>query len=365
MSETTQTTPCGPASRRGPFRVGERVRLQNAQGRAYTVTLTEKGWFNVNKASFPLGDLIGAPEGTVVTSREGREFVAMRPRLQDYSLQMPRGATIIYPKDTGQIIGLADIFEGARVLEAGAGSGAMSMALLAAVGVNGHLTSVELREEFADIAAANVELWFGGAHPAWELIVDDLAQRARTLPRGYYDRCVLDMLAPWEHLQAVADLLAPGGVLVAYVATVTQMSRLVEDLRLTERFSEPESWETIQRAWHVEGLAVRPEHSMVGHTGFLVMARTLAPGCRPPRKKTRPQKAAEGKAGQWDDTEGWSESDAGQKPISAKKLRRVRRDAVARRGRWSSGMAGEDPTPLAASPRSTYDKEGETTKEDL
>lgn len=340
---TSTPTPAGPASRRGPFRVGERVQLTNAAGRPYTVTLTEKGWFTIHKASFPLADLIGKPEGTVVTTREGRQFVAMRPRLQDYTLQMPRGATIIYPKDTAQIVQLADIYPGARVLEAGVGSGALTLALLGAIGDHGWLTGIELREEFADIARANVELWFGGPVPTWDLKLGDLAKVGMTLPEGQTDRCVLDMLAPWEHLDVVARALAPGGVLVCYVATVTQMSRLIEELRATERFTEPEVWESMQRGWHVQGLAVRPEHRMVGHTGFLVMTRLLAEGCRPPETKKRPAKAAEGQGGQWDEAEGWDPADAGQRPISDKKLRKVRRDAVKRADLWGPAMAGEDP----------------------
>lgn len=337
---TSTSTPLGPARRRGPFREGERVQLTSGAGRPYTVTLTEKGWLTANKVSLPLAPLIGAPEGTVVTSREGKEFVAMRPRLQDYTLQMPRGAAIIYPKDTAQIVQLADIYPGARVLEAGAGSGALTLALLNAVGEAGQVTSVELREDFAAIARANVELWAGGEVTNWRLIVGDLAEQAPDAV-GEVDRCVLDMLAPWEHLEAVADALVPGGVLVCYIATVTQMSRLAEDLRATGRYTEPEVWETTQRPWHVEGLAVRPEHRMIAHTGFLLMARTLAPGSHPPARKRRPAKAAEGLGGQWDDATGWDPTDAGQRPISPKKLRRVRREAEARAEQWAGAMGGE------------------------
>ncbi|MBD3688683.1 tRNA (adenine-N1)-methyltransferase [Nanchangia anserum] len=323
----------GPASRRGPLREGERVQLTSAGGRPYTVTLRRDGWLNANKTTLRLEPLIGAPEGSVVTSREGREFVAMRPRLQDYILQMPRGATIIYPKDTAQIVQLADLYPGARVLEAGAGSGALSLTVLSAIGQTGKLTSIEIRDDFADIAQANVELWFGGMPSTWDLRRGDMSE---VLDGGEdrFDRCVLDMLAPWEHLDALTRVLDPGGVLVCYVATVTQMSRLTEDIRATQRFTEPEVWETTQRGWHVEGLAVRPEHRMIAHTGFLLMTRLLAPGCTPPRPKRRPAKAAEGMGGQWDDATGWDPADAGQRPISAKKLRRVRRDAQARVAEW-------------------------------
>lgn len=338
---TNPSTPAGPASRRGPLREGERVQLTSAAGRPYTVTLTAGGWFTANKVSFPLAELIGKPEGWVVTSREGREFVAMRPRLQDYSLQMPRGAAIIYPKDVAQIVQLADIYPGARVLEAGAGSGALSLALLAAIGDQGSLTSVELREDFADIARANVELWYGGPVERWDLRLGDVSEEMSGVD-GAFDRCVLDMLAPWEHLEMLSRVLVSGGVVVCYVATVTQMSRLVEDIRAQGRFTQPEVWETTQRGWHVEGLAVRPEHRMVAHTGFLVMTRLLAPGCRPPEPKRRPAKAAEGRAGQWDTATGWDPADAGQRPISPKKLRRVRREASERAQRWAPAMGGDE-----------------------
>ncbi len=172
---------------------------------------------------------------------------------------MPRGAAVVYPKDAAQIIVKADIFPGARVVEAGVGSGALSIALLRAVGDYGCVHSFERREEFADVARGNIETMFGGPHPAWKLSIGDLQD---TLPQveepGSVDRVVLDMLAPWECLDAVAEALAPGGVLICYVATVTQMSRLVEGMRLDYRFTEPECDETIVRGWHVEAWRSAP-----------------------------------------------------------------------------------------------------------
>jgi tRNA (adenine57-N1/adenine58-N1)-methyltransferase len=234
---------------------------------------------------------------------------------------MPRGAAVVYPKDAGQIVTFADIFPGAVVVEAGVGSGALSMSLLRAVGDTGHLLSIERRPDFADIARGNVQEFFGGPHPAWQLEVGDLQD---ALPQhaepGSVDRVVLDMLAPWECLDAVAAALAPGGVLIAYVATATQLSRVAEAMRDHGCFTEPSAWESLVRGWHLEGLAVRPQHRMVGHTGFLVTTRRLADGVAPPVRRRRPAKGYDG---------DWTAEDLGERPVSDKKVRRVRRDVGA------------------------------------
>jgi tRNA (adenine57-N1/adenine58-N1)-methyltransferase len=238
---------------------------------------------------------------------------------------MPRGAAVVYPKDAGQIVQMADIFPGARVVEAGVGSGALTMSLLRAVGDAGELYSVERRDDFAQIARGNVEAFFGGPHPAWSLSVGDLADvLPHTVEAGTVDRVVLDMLAPWENVDVVAGALAPGGVLICYVATATQLSRTAEALRGDGRFAEPTAWESMVRGWHLEGLAVRPQHRMIGHTGFLVTARRLADGVQPPERKRRPAKGAYSGA----DAE-WTEEDLGERPVSDKKVRRARRDAGA------------------------------------
>jgi tRNA (adenine57-N1/adenine58-N1)-methyltransferase len=268
-----------------------------------------------------VGDaLIGQPEGTVVTNTGGVEYLALRPLLSDYVLSMPRGAAVVYPKDAGQVVAMADIYPGARVVEAGVGSGALSMSLLRAVGDGGHLLSVERREDFAAIARGNVEELFGGPHPAWELRVGDLVD---VLPQAAepasVDRVVLDMLAPWECLDVVAEALAPGGVLICYVATTTQLSRVAETARAHGGFTEPHAWESMVRGWHLEGLAVRPEHRMVGHTGFLMTTRRLAPGVTPPERRRRPSK------GMTTD-EHWTPEDLGERPVSEKKVRKVRRE---------------------------------------
>lgn len=282
----------GPGSNAtGAFRAGDRAQLTDPKGRRHTITLQSGAQYHTHKGSLEHDELIGAPEGVVVTSTGGVAFLALRPLLSDFVLSMPRGATVIYPKDAAQIVGLADIFPGAYVLEAGAGSGALTCSLLRAVGERGRVLSYERRADFAEVAQRNVETFFGGPHPAWDLRVGDLA--GAELDNGV-DRVVLDMLAPWEHVDAVAAVLVPGGVLCGYVATTTQLSRIVETLREHGGFTEPTAWETLVRTWHVEGLAVRPDHRMNGHTGFLVMSRRLAPGVQAPLRRRRPAPGAYG-----------------------------------------------------------------------
>ena len=328
--------------RRGPFAPGDQVQLTDPKGRKHLVLLAEGRTFHTHRGGLAHDDLIGAPEGTVVKSSGGTPYVALRPLLADFTLSMSRGAAVVYPKDAAQIIALADIFPGARVLEAGAGSGALSCWLLRSVGEDGLLVSYERRADFADIARANVERFFGAPHPAWQLRVGDLMEvtggpadpaaqadagglavladepdaaglavladepdaaglAGQVFPNGgpdhggpadSFDRVVLDMLAPWEFAHLAASALIPGGVLCCYVATVTQLSRTVESIREQGSFDEPMAWESLVRGWHVDGLAVRPEHRMVGHTGFLITARRLAQGITAPPRRRRPAKGS-------------------------------------------------------------------------
>ena len=291
MSEPRPNGPTPAPGRipHGPFRPGDQVQLTDPKGRINTITLQPGKQYHSHKGSVPHDDIIGSPEGTVYRTTGGTEYLAFRPLLTDFTLRMPRGAAVVYPKDAAQIIATADIFPGARVIEAGAGSGALSCFLLRAVGEHGRLSSYERRPDFADIARANVEKFFGAPHPAWTLTVGPLEH---ALTETEADRAVLDMLAPWECLDAVADALIPGGIVCAYIATTTQMSRIVEDLRAHGNFAEPHASETMLRTWHVDGLAVRPDHRMIGHTGFLVTARRLADGVTPPARRRRPAKAA-------------------------------------------------------------------------
>ena len=279
--------------RRGPLAPGEWVRLTDAKGRRHNICLEPGKSFHTNKGGLLHDDIIGREEGFTLVSTNGGEYLVFRPLLSEFVVSMPRGAAVVYPKDAAQIVAMADIFPGARVVEAGAGSGALTCSLLRAVGPTGHLSSFERREEFADVARRNVHQFFGvtaeDSHPAWTLTVADLVEALPTTEAAHsVDRIVLDMLAPWECVDVVADALAPGGIVVAYVATTTQLGKVVETLRAHGEFTEPQPWETLVRDWHVEGLAVRPGHKMNGHTGFLVTARRMAPGNAAPVKKRRP-----------------------------------------------------------------------------
>jgi tRNA (adenine57-N1/adenine58-N1)-methyltransferase len=282
--------------RRGPLQAGDQVQLTDPKGRSHLVSLQPGKSFHTHQGTLPHDDLIGSPDGCVVTSSGGTAYVALRPLLSDFTLSMRRGAAVIYPKDAAQILAVADVFPGARVLEAGAGSGALSCWLLRAIGEDGVLVSYERRPDFADIARSNAERYFGAPHPAWTLITGELPAE----PPGdeQFDRVVLDMLAPWDYVAAAAGFLTGGGLACCYVATTTQLSRTVEALRSFGCFAEPAASETLVRGWHVEGLAVRPDHRMVAHTGFLVTARRLADGVTPPPRRRRPAKGAFAGAGE-------------------------------------------------------------------
>ncbi len=316
----------GATERRGPLRPGDRVQLTDAKGRHHTIILVAGKTFHTHRGQFAHDDLIGSPEGSVVRNTAGVDYLVLRPLLSDFVMSMPRGAAVVYPKDAAQIVQMGDIFPGARVIEAGVGSGALTMSLLRAVSDAGALLSIERRADFADIARANVETHFGGAHPAWRLAIGDFADvvEAEVEPHSV-DRVVLDMLAPWENVDAAAHALAPGGVFLAYVATATQLSRIAEDLRSHGEFTEPHAWETMVRTWHLEGLAVRPDHRMIGHTGFLITARRMAPGVEAPLRHRRPAK------GSYPTEEAWSPEELGERAVSEKKIRRVQRDVNSRR----------------------------------
>ena len=230
----------------------------------------------------------------------------------------------MYPKDAAQIVAEADVFPGAVVVEAGVGSGALSLWLLRAIGPQGRLVSFERREDFAEVARANVETFVGDTPENWEVVVGDLATALpETLPAASVDRVVLDMLAPWECIDVVADALTPGGVVLCYVATATQLSRVAEYLRGTGLFTDPEASETMVRGWHVEGLAVRPDHRMIAHTGFLIWARRLAPGAVAPEQKRRASKSSYSD----EDVELWTPGAVGDREITDKNLRKRVREA--------------------------------------
>lgn len=310
--------------RSGPFQPGDRVQLTGPKGRLHTITVQTGAHFHSHRGTLAHDELIGLDDGSVVTSSNGDQYLALRPLLSDFVMSMPRGAAIIYPKDAAQIIALADVFHGATVVEAGVGSGALSMWLLRAVGDTGRVLSFERREEFAEIARANVASFFGREPAGWSVGIGDLRDALpATVEAASVDRVVLDMLAPWECLEAVEHALKPGGVLLCYIATATQLSRVAEAIRDRGAFTEPASSETLVRGWHVEGLAVRPDHRMVAHTAFLLVARKLAPGAVLPPRKRRSSKTEYGD----DDVELWTPGAVGERERSDKRLRRVVRDA--------------------------------------
>lgn len=281
--------------RTGALQVGEWVTLTDPKGKMRSIQLTEGKIFHTTKGGISHDDLIGGPDGVVVRSVGGMDFLALRPLLSDFTVTMPRGAAVVYPKEAAQIVMAADIFPGARVLEAGVGSGALSLSLLRAIGPTGRLLSYERRADFAEIAERNVTTWLGGSHPGWEVRVGDLVERlAADDDPVEVDRVVLDMLAPWDCIAAIAERLVPGGVLLCYVATTTQLGRVMETIRVHQGFTEPVGTETIVRNWHAEGLAIRPAHGSSSHTGFLVTARRLAPGVTSPLRKRRPAPGAYG-----------------------------------------------------------------------
>ena len=277
----------------GYFAAGDRIQLTDPKGKLYSFTITEGKEWHTHKGWIVHDELIGLPEGSVVSTTAGLKFTAFKPLLADYVLTMPRGATIVYPKDAAMIVGLADIYPGARVLEAGVGSGALTISLLRAVGPTGKVNSIERRADFAENAHANVTNYFGGKLSNWSLSVGDLQDQNF---ESEYDRVVLDMLAPWECVDLAARALRPGGVFLAYVATTTQLSVTAEALKDDGRFTEPESSETIVRGWHHEGLAVRPQQRMIGHTGFLIQSRRMAPGVEVLARRRRPTKGSYGVA---------------------------------------------------------------------
>lgn len=271
----------------GPFQPGDKVQLTDPKRRHFTIELVPGANFHTHKGMVAHDDIIGADEGSVVTSTLGTDFLCMRHLMVDHVLSMPRGAAVIYPKDSAQILVEGDIFMGARVLEAGAGSGALSMALLRAVGPEGHVFSYEVRDDHLEYAVDNVKEYFG-EQPAWwsprlgdfgEVTIDDLG--------GPVDRVIFDMVEPWNYLDTVRNILIPGGVFMTYVATVPQLMNIMEGIREQKAFVEPRAWETLLREWKVKGLATRPEHRMNAHTAFLVWTRRLADGVTPPRPQRR------------------------------------------------------------------------------
>lgn len=293
MSETTPAPKSLASLQAGTFAYGDRIQLTDPKGKMYSLTITPGKEWHTHKGWIVHDELVGIPEGSVISTTAGLKFTAFKPLLGDYVLSMPRGATIVYPKDAAFILGFADIYPGARVLEAGVGSGALTITLLRAVGSEGLVHSVERREEFADIAKANVADYFGQMPSNWSCDLGSVQEKEFD---HQFDRVVLDMLAPWECVDLAANVLRPGGVFLAYVATTTQLSATAEALKADGRFTEPESNESMIRGWHHEGLAVRPQQRMIAHTGFIIISRRMAPGVEVLARRRRPAKGAYGVA---------------------------------------------------------------------
>jgi tRNA (adenine57-N1/adenine58-N1)-methyltransferase catalytic subunit len=258
-------------SKTGIFEAGDQVLLVDNKKRRHLVTLEPGGEFHTHAGIVAHDDLIGGPDGTTVHTSRGARLVAVRPTLAEYVLEMPRGAQVIYPKDLGPILVLADVFPGARILESGVGSGALTTALLRAIGPTGHVTGYEIRDDFAQRAAQNVHGFLGPDVPL-KVEVRDVYEG---IEERDLDRIVLDLPEPWRVVKHALDVLRPGGILLAYLPTILQVGRLREELA-NAPFGMVETLEVLQRTWHVEGQSIRPDHRMVAHTGFLTHGRLLA-----------------------------------------------------------------------------------------
>lgn len=253
-----------------PLGDGDLVLLVDHKQRRYLVRLADGGEFQTHAGVVPHSDLIGRPEGAGVASTRGQKFKAYRPTLSDYILSMPRGAQVIYPKDIGPMLMLADIEPGCRVFESGVGSGALSMAMLRA---GARITGYELREDFAARATKNVTEFLGpDALDNYDIHIRDAYQ---PLDHGGFDRIVLDLPEPWNVVPNIGTALRPGGIFLSYSPSITQVMQ-VRDALDAAGFAETSTVEVLNRGWHIEGPAVRPDHRMVAHTGFLTSARLLA-----------------------------------------------------------------------------------------
>jgi tRNA (adenine57-N1/adenine58-N1)-methyltransferase catalytic subunit len=269
-----------------PLTDGELVVLTDRKRRRYLVTLEAGAEWHSHAGVVPHDAMIGATEGQAIRTNRNMEVVVLRPTREDFVLKMKRGAQVVYPKDQAMILAAADVRPGCTVVEAGAGSGALTLALLAAVGPTGRVISYERRDDHAAIARRNVERFHGGAPATWELRVGDVVEG---LAGERAHRVVLDLLEPWAVVGAAAQALPPGGILLAYTPTVPQVMRCTDALWEDGRYTDVRTTETLVRPWDVDGLAVRPAHRMVAHTAFLTTARRVLPrkdgGPPPPRRR--------------------------------------------------------------------------------
>lgn len=257
------------------FRAGDQCLLIDGKKRRFLLRLQEGGAFHTHHGVIDHNDLIGIEDGSRVSSTGGAEFVVLRPRLSDYVLKMRRGAQVVYPKDLGPILVYADIAPGSVVLEAGTGSGALTLGLLRAVGSTGRVVSVERRDDHADHAKKTISRWLGGIPDNLDLRVGEVEEQILEVRP---DRIVLDVPEPWHSVEPATRGLGGGGVFCAYVPTVPQLQQTVESLRMSGCFEDVLAFEALLRTWNVQGRSVRPDHQMVGHTGFICVARKVAPG---------------------------------------------------------------------------------------
>jgi len=257
---------------------GERIHLVDQKGRHYALTLKAGEIYQFSGQTIAHDALIGRPDATMVTLSRGKKMLAIRPTFGDYVLKMPRGAQVLYPKDLALIPMWADVYPGARVFEAGTGSGALTMALLRAVGLRGLVVTYDVRDDFARTALLNIERYMGSvsnlvslrknAYEGIELLDDGIP----------FDRVVLDLPEPWQVIPHAANALRSGGIYVSFVPTIPQVMQTVEALERTTVFAMVETFETLLRTWSVQGRSVRPDHRMVAHSGFITVARKVEPG---------------------------------------------------------------------------------------
>jgi tRNA (adenine57-N1/adenine58-N1)-methyltransferase catalytic subunit len=257
------------------FEDGEQALLIDQRGKRHLIFLRKGETFHSDRGWIPHDAIIGQPDGCWHRSSKGTRYLALRPTLAEYVLEMPRGAQVIYPKDLAIVMFWADIFPGARVLEAGMGSGALTLALLRTVGPEGRVVSYEQREDFCRRALANIHMRLGE--------INNLAVRLRPVEEGLpeeqpVDRAVFDLPEPWRLVEPVARVLRAGGIFLSYVPTIIQSQQLSETLRRHSGYALIETFETLLRPWNIEGTSVRPFHRMVAHTGFITVARRVAPG---------------------------------------------------------------------------------------